>query len=152
MMIRNFSLTLLLAFIMTACSPAGSPSSKEMTVHKSPTCECCKLWVRHLADAGFSMQVENNRNISPVKARLGVPANMQSCHTAEVAGYFIEGHVPVADVERLLRERPKAKGLAVPGMPMGSPGMEDPSGKIAPYEVFLIAEDGSATVFARHGS
>lgn len=145
-------LAALLVLLLGACTQAAEPAPREVVVHKSPTCGCCKLWARHLTNAGFSVQAQDSTDISPVKKRLGVPATMQSCHTAEIEGYFVEGHVPVADIERLLRERPKAKGLAVPGMPAGSPGMEVPSGKIAPYEVFLIDETGKATVFARHGS
>lgn len=145
-------LVVFLSALIGACSQADESSLGDVIVHKSPTCNCCKLWAGHLTNAGFSISVQNSQDLRPVRERLKVPANMGSCHTAEAAGYFIEGHVPVADIERLLRERPKARGLAVPGMPTGSPGMEVPSGKIAPYEVFLIAEDGSATVFARHGS
>jgi hypothetical protein len=86
-----------------------------------------------------------------VKRRVGVPAGKGSCHTAEIAGYFIEGHVPAADVKRLLREKPDARGLTAPGMPMGSPGMEMPDGRTPPYVVELVKRDGSTTVFARHG-
>jgi hypothetical protein len=122
-----------------------------MVVYKSATCGCCKLWVQHLSEAGFSVEANDVDNMQPVKERVGVPYGMGSCHTAEVGGYFVEGHVPAEDVKRLLRERPNAKGLTVPGMPSGSPGMEVPSGSVQPYEVLLVAKDGSTSVFARHG-
>jgi len=89
-------------------------------------------------------------NVGPVKERVGVPAAMSSCHTAEVSGYFVEGHVPAEDVIRLLKERPQARGLTVPGMPMGSPGMEVP-GQNQPFDVFLVALDGATVLFAHHG-
>lgn len=122
-----------------------------VVVHKSESCGCCKVWVSHLAKAGFEVQVINSDNLNSVKERVGIPYGMGSCHTAEVEGYFIEGHVPVADIERLLRERPEAKGLTVPGMPIGSPGMEVPSGQVDPYDVLLVAKDGSTKVYAHHG-
>jgi len=87
-----------------------------------------------------------------VKQRVGIPYGKGACHTAEVDGYFVEGHVPIDDVKRLLRERPDAKGLTVPGMPMGSPGMEVPSGQVQPYAVLLVARDGSTSVYSRHGT
>lgn len=122
-----------------------------VVVHKTPTCGCCGVWVTHMEKAGFKTQVHNLDDLAPVKQRLGVPAGLASCHTAQVDGYFVEGHVPAADVQRLLRERPKAKGLAVPGMPAGSPGMEVPSGRVDRYDVMLVGNDGKATVFATHG-
>jgi len=120
-------------------------------VHKNESCGCCKLWVQHLEKAGFSVQVIDEDNLGPIKERVGVPYGKGSCHTAEVAGYFVEGHVPATDIQRLLRERPQAKGLTVPGMPAGSPGMEVPSGQVVPYEVLLVGKDGSTSVYARHG-
>ena len=122
-----------------------------MLVTKSPTCGCCHLWVQHMRKAGFQVEVRDVDNINLVKQRVGVPYGKGSCHTAEVGGYFIEGHVPAADVKRLLAEKPHAKGLVVPGMPAGSPGMEMPDGRVQPYVVELVAEDGSTSEFARHG-
>jgi hypothetical protein len=95
--------------------------------------------------------VITENNLGPVKERVGVPPAMGSCHTGEVEGYFVEGHVPAADIKRLLKEKPKARGLTVPGMPAGSPGMEVPSGQVDPYDVLLVAKDGSTSVFAHHG-
>ena len=120
-------------------------------VHKTPTCGCCGAWVEHMRGAGFQVQVEEHADLEPVRQRLGVPQGKASCHTAQVGGYFVEGHVPAADVKRLLAERPRARGLAVPGMPMGSPGMETPDGRVQPYTVERIEADGTTTAFARHG-
>ena len=129
---------------------AEADTAQLVTVYKTESCGCCKLWVRHLENSGFKVSVHNMEDLGAVKERVGVPYAMGSCHTAEVGGYFVEGHVPADDIKRLLREKPAAKGLTVPGMPIGSPGMEVPSGEKQPYEVFLVAGDGTTTVFAKH--
>lgn len=135
-----------------ATSPVARPAMlPRVLVHKSPTCGCCSLWVDHLRDAGFMVDVRNEENLIPVKERVGVPYGKGSCHTAEVGGYFVEGHVPAEDIKRLLARKPDAKGLTVPGMPMGSPGMEMPDGRRQPYTVELVKRDGSTVVFAEHG-
>lgn len=121
-------------------------------VHKSPTCGCCKLWIDHLEEAGFRVQVRESNDLEPIKQKLGVPYGEGSCHTAEIGGYFVEGHVPAEDIKRLLAEKPKARGLTVPGMPLGSPGMEVASGQVQSYAVKLVATDGSTSVWARHGN
>lgn len=143
-------------FASTACADeSGTPAGNtvaEMVVHKTPTCGCCGEWVEHMRAAGFAVEVREANDLTPVKESVGVPYGMGSCHTAEVEGYFVEGHVPAADVKRLLAERPDAKGLTVPGMPLGSPGMEVPSGEVQAYEVFLVHPDGSTSVYASHGS
>ena len=100
--------------------------------------------------AGFDVLVQETDNLHPIKERVGVPLGKGSCHTAQVGGYFIEGHVPVADVKRLLAEKPDAKGLVLPGMPAGSPGMELPDGRTEPYTVDLVRKDGSSEAFASH--
>ena len=129
----------------------NSATGELVIVHKSEGCICCEAWVKHLQGAGFTVRVIEESNLGPIKEQVGVPVGKGSCHTAEVQGYFLEGHVPASDLQRLLRERPKAKGLVVPGMPPGSPGMEVPSGRFAAYEVLLVALDGTTTVFAKHG-
>lgn len=129
---------------------AAEPKAVPMVVHKSPYCGCCKLWVEHMRGAGFAVEVRESNNLHPIKERLGVPVGKGSCHTAQVGGYFIEGHVPAEDVKRLLAERPDARGLTVPGMPKGSPGMEVPDGSADPYTVELVGKDGSTTPFAQH--
>lgn len=108
-------------------------------------------WVEHMQRAGFVVEVRDTDDLDPVKARVGLPFGIGSCHTAVVGGYFIEGHVPAGDVKRLLAEKPAARGLTVPGMPIGSPGMEDPSGRSEAYSVFLVTPDGGTLEFARHG-
>jgi len=128
---------------------AAAAEQPELVVHKSPSCGCCGLWVDHMRKAGFAAKVNNVDNMSPIKERVGIPYGMGSCHTAEVGGYFIEGHVPAEQVVRLLKEKPKAKGLTVPNMPIGSPGMEQGDTQ-QPYEVHLVNLDGTTTVYARY--
>lgn len=135
------------AIDMSSHNNAGT----HVVVHKSLACGCCDLWVEHMRKAGFHVEVITTENVEPVKARMGVPAGAGSCHTAEVDGYFIEGHVPASDVVRLLAERPDVRGLAVPGMVIGSPGMEQ-DGAGEPYDVVAVAKDGSTSVFAHHGT
>lgn len=125
----------------------AKPANAAGTVAKSPLCGCCGAWVEHMAAAGLPLAVENVTDVAPVKRRLGVPQHLESCHTAEIDGYAIEGHVPAAQVERLLRERPDVRGLAVPGMPIGSPGMEGPNPEA--YDVIAFRADGSTFRFAR---
>lgn len=143
-----------LALLTAGCSRTSETTpdpALHAVVYKTESCGCCSAWVTHLENAGFAVEVHNVDNLGPIKERVGVPVVMGSCHTAEVGGYFVEGHVPADDIKRLLRERPSAKGLTVPAMPVGSPGMEVPSGQVDPYDVFLVAPDGSTSVFAHHG-
>lgn len=120
-------------------------------VHKSASCGCCTLWVDHMRAAGFTVEVRNQDNLNTIKERVGVPLGKGSCHTAEVGGYFVEGHVPADDVKKLLAGKPDARGLTVPGMPAGSPGMELPDGRTQPYTVELVGRDGTTSEFAKHG-
>jgi hypothetical protein len=138
-------------------SPAAAPPPavasarmQQMVVYKSPTCGCCGAWVDHMRAAGFQVEVRETDNLHPIKERVGVPLGKGSCHTAEIGGYFIEGHVPAEDVKRLLAQKPDAKGLVLPGMPAGSPGMELPDGRTEPYTVELVHRDGSTGAFATH--
>jgi hypothetical protein len=116
--------------------PADSAEELVVTVHKDPSCGCCSVWMQHLRKAGFTTKAADTSDIDAVKLRFGVPADLATCHTAEVAGYVIEGHVPAIAIKRLLAEKPNATGLAVAGMPVGSPGME--GGKPERYEVVLF--------------
>ncbi|TGY88597.1 DUF411 domain-containing protein [Marinicauda algicola] len=127
---------------------ASAASGQSVVVHKTPWCGCCAAWVEHLEQHGFAVEVRNHENLTPIKAAGDVPGELHSCHTAFVDGYVIEGHVPAADIARLLAERPEARGLAVPGMPAGSPGMESP-GHSEAYEVILF-DGAERSVFARH--
>ena len=122
----------------------------KMTVYKDPSCGCCAIWVTHLEKAGFSATVSEAADMAAVKNQLGVPAALRSCHTGVVNGYAIEGHVPAADIQRLLKERPAVVGLAVPGMPIGSPGMEAPGMKPQPFDVIAFEKGGARRVFASH--
>jgi hypothetical protein len=115
--------------------PAFATNRPLVTVHKDPNCGCCGGWVSHLELNGFDTKVIETTKLNPLKAKLGIPLDLAACHTAEVGGYLIEGHVPASAIQRLLSERPKAKGLAVPGMPQGSPGM---TGEFEQYDVILF--------------
>ena len=138
--------------VVSAAAPEdGVTALPLLTVHKSPSCGCCVHWVAHMREAGFQVEVNDTDHMLPVKERVGIPYGKGSCHTAEVGGYFVEGHVPAADVKRLLAERPPARGLTVPGMPAGSPGMEMPDGRVQRYAVELVHEDGSTSVYSQHG-
>jgi hypothetical protein len=132
---------LLLGSIALVATPALAGERPSVRVHKDPDCGCCNGWVGHLKQAGFTVAAIDTDRLSAVKARLGVPPELASCHTAEIGDYVIEGHVPAVAIDRLLAERPQAKGLAVPGMPVGSPGME--GGEPEVYEVVLFGRDGA---------
>lgn len=149
---RRFILTSLVSGLGAAilARPAlASPSQLE--VFKSPTCGCCSAWVEHVAHAGFDTIASDvdQETLWSMKERAGVTPELSSCHTAFIDGYFIEGHVPAGDIQRLLSERPDALGLAVPGMPIGSPGMEMGDQRDA-YDTLLVLRDGSTEVFERH--
>ncbi|MFA7293305.1 MAG: DUF411 domain-containing protein [Rhodocyclaceae bacterium] len=120
----------------------------EVEVYKSPYCGCCTEWSQHMLDSGFKVRNINVDDVPAARKKLGMPEQYGSCHTARIGNYVIEGHVPAADVKRLLKEKPQAVGLAAPGMPGGSPGME--SAKKAPYEVLLVEKNGKSKVFAQH--
>lgn len=145
--------TALLSGIAVAALAAGPARSGGTTIHvvKGTDCECCNAWVAYLRNEGFAVTDEERYGtlLMRYKAEVGVPQKMISCHTGMAGGYVLEGHVPAADIRRLLSERPDAIGLAVPGMPYGSPGMGPESEREA-YEVFLIRRDGSAEVYASY--
>lgn len=126
----------------------GAPlqAGEAITVYKSPTCGCCNAWIDHLKQNGFEVTAHDTANMSSVKNALGVRHEHASCHTAEVGGYVIEGHVPANEIKRLLNEQPPVHGLAVPGMPMGSPGME--GHRNDPYQVLTFDANGDSTVYA----
>ncbi len=125
------------AFALPLLASAATPV---IEVYKSATCGCCTAWVEHLKANGFTAKIKNVDDTSDYRARFGIPQALGSCHTAMVQGYAIEGHVPAADIKRLLAEKPKAVGLAVPSMPLGSPGMEGP--RKDPYDVLLVQANG----------
>jgi len=150
---RRIFLIGLAGALASACKkPASTEPLANLVVHKSEGCACCDGWVRHLRAAGFAVEVREESNMNEIKTRVGVPAGKGSCHTAVVAGYFIEGHVPAQDVQRLLAERPAGKGLVLPGMPLGSPGMETQDGTVQAYTVELVLPSGETVAFAQHGA
>lgn len=123
-------------------------ATTHVQVYKTATCGCCGQWVAHMKSNGFDVQFENVPDTAPYRKKYGVPEAMASCHTAVVEAYAIEGHVPAADVQRLLKEKPKAAGLAVPGMVMGSPGMEGPTTQA--YSVMVFTADGKTSVYSKY--
>ena len=138
------------AALTVSLSVAYAFAAEEITVFKSASCGCCAKWVEHLRKNGYEVRVSNIEAMNAVKARFNVPAEMRSCHTAVIGGYVIEGHVPAGDIQRLLKEKPKVAGLAVAGMPLGSPGMEVPDGTVQPHVVEIIDQQGEAIAFAQH--
>ena len=136
-------LGLLVGGFMFSQMPA---KAADVVVYKSPTCGCCTEWVTHLEKNGFSVDVRNQNNLSSIKAEMGVPRRLHSCHTANGYVYVVEGHVPADVISRMLKEKPEFKGLAVAGMPMGSPGMEGP--RKDPYNVMAFDESGKTKIYA----
>jgi hypothetical protein len=133
------------ALLLTVLARPASASTSVMTVHKDPNCGCCHLWAEAMGKAGFDVRLNDLGDLAPIKARLGVPGDLEGCHTAEIEGYFLEGHVPLSSVRTLLADRPAIKGLAVPGMPTGSLGMgDDPA---ASYDVVAVPLSGKPYLF-----
>lgn len=139
----------LITALLLAPMAAGAEPLPEVVMHKDPNCGCCGQWAEHLQANGFRVKTVKERDMDSVKRRFAVPQRLTSCHTAKVGGYVIEGHVPASAIKRLLREKPAVAGLAVPGMPLGSPGMEVP-GKKDPYDVVAFDKAGKAAVYESH--
>jgi hypothetical protein len=140
-----------LAIVVSAVGAMVAQSRGIVTVVRDPGCTCCMKWVAHLENAGYKATVTESRDMDAVKDSKGIPASARSCHTAMIDGYVIEGHVPADDIKRLLKERPKGVvGLAVPGMPTGSPGMEVSNGRVSAYDVLAFDKAGNTSVFASH--
>ena len=141
----------------TAVAPTGStagaagPAQTQIAaeVWKTPTCGCCKAWVKHLEGNGFAVTAHDVADTAAMRKQLGMPPNLGSCHSARIGGYAVEGHVPASDIKRLLTEKLHAVGLSVPGMPIGSPGMEQ-DGQKDQYDVLLVLHDGSTRIFQSH--
>jgi len=147
---RTVATGALLSAVLPRASRAESGAPARIIVYKDPSCGCCTKWVEHLRSMGFHPEVHDRSDMDALKRSLGVPAALQSCHTAVAGRYVIEGHVPAADVKRLLAAAPKEViGIAVPGMPAGSPGMEV-SGRAERYDVIAFAADGTTKLFAQH--
>ena len=145
---RRLLLTGAAALGLAATGLVRAQAAQDMEVWKDPNCGCCKDWITHVEQNGFKAKVFDTGN-NAARARLGLPHKLGSCHTAVVQGYVIEGHVPAREIQRLLKEKPQALGLAVPGMPVGSPGMDGPAygGRRDRYDVLLVLRDGSTRVF-----
>lgn len=146
---RKLTATLVVGILMLGASgPALAADLPKVTVYKSPTCGCCVKWADQLKASGFPVETINVRDVVPIKQRYRVPPQLGSCHTAVVDGYVVEGHVPIEDVLRLLRERPDTQGIAVPGMPIGSPGMEGPNPQA--FKVYAFDAAGAIEEYATH--
>ena len=145
----------LLSLLTLGAGPADAAEPKDglppIEVWKSATCDCCGAWVKHLEANGFTVKVNaaEPSALSALKRQFGIGDELASCHTAKIDGYVVEGHVPATDIKRLVAERPDAAGLSVPGMPIGSPGMEH-GAETEPYDVLLIGKDGGTEIFAKH--
>lgn len=137
----------IIALALFAAIPLAQ-AAERIEVFKSPYCGCCEKWVEHMRKAGFEVVTKDVNDVPAARKMAGMPERFGSCHTAKVSGYVVEGHVPATDVQRLLKEKPKAVGLAAPGMPQGSPGMETKHPQ--PYDTLLVQADGSYNVFAKH--
>ncbi|MBW8830778.1 MAG: DUF411 domain-containing protein [Burkholderiales bacterium] len=146
---RNFLALAVGAAALVAIPAVAAAALPQVEVFKSPYCECCSAWVEHMRAAGFDVKVTIVNDTTAARKRLGIPDKFGSCHTATVGGYVLEGHVPAIEVKKLLAAKPAAVGLAVPGMPPGSPGMEV-GARQDPYHVFLIDKSGRETVFASY--
>jgi hypothetical protein len=146
----NRGLWTVLALVAVVLSSPQFVSAAEVKMFRQSGCGCCGKWAEHLKAAGHTVTIVEGEDMSLIKSQAGVPEALQACHTAMVDGYVIEGHVPVADIDRLLEERPKAKGLAVAGMPTGSPGMEAEDGTKEAYDVMLFGGESGVVVFESH--
>jgi hypothetical protein len=149
-LMKRITAILIAAILGLSISITALAQQTVVEVYKSPSCGCCSEWIKHLQQNGFSVKVHEVRDASAFRAKFGVPDELGSCHTALIGGYVIEGHVPAREIKRLLGEKPKAKGLAVPGMPRGSPGMEGPIRDR--YEVLLFQADGKYAVYQKYGN
>ena len=138
----------LLCSLLILAGPALAQDTRTIEVYKNAYCGCCDKWIDHLKDNGFKVNSHNVDDLAVSRKKLGMPDRYASCHTAKIGTYVLEGHVPAADVKQLLKEKPKALGLAVPGMPAGSPGMDIPNSP--PYETLIVQNDGNSRVFAKH--
>ena len=133
-----------------SANPHDHAAPVAITVYKNAQCGCCRAWVEHLRKEGFQVTARDVDDLAAIKAKLGVPSSLSSCHTGIVGPYVVEGHVPAADIRKLLAEKPKVVGVGVPGMPVGSPGMEMPGFPADKYDVMTFAKDGKQRVFASH--
>jgi hypothetical protein len=149
-MFRRTGIVVAVLMLVSGAAWAQRDQKPTIDVFKTSTCGCCKIWVEHLRSSGFTVKTTDVEDLSGIKAKHGVPSKLQSCHTGVVDGYVVEGHVPAADIHRILKERPKVAGLAVPGMPIGSPGMEVKGVTPQPFDVMAFEKGGKSTVYSSH--
>ena len=135
--------------VFISSANAGDLLSKHITVYKNPECDCCVKWIEYLHSYGYQVDQQNIRDVHKIKRKLGIPIELSACHTGVIDGYVVEGHITHRDIKRLLLFKPKVKGIAVPGMPIGTPGMER-GDKREPYKVFSFDENGVVDVFVEH--
>lgn len=137
---------LLLAMLFLAACTTAEGQTPEVVMYKSPTCGCCEKWAEHLEANGFDVRREDRNDLTPVKMQHGIPYELGACHTATVGDYVVEGHVPADVIKRMLEEKPDIRGITVPGMPIGSPGMEGPNPQS--YDILALKKDGTTEVYA----
>ena len=147
-MLGGVTVVLVGAMVFWSAQPASAKPT--ITVYKTATCGCCEGWIEHLRKEGYEVIAEDVDNLAAIKTELGVGPHLSSCHTALIDGYIVEGHVPAADIDRLLAERPEIAGLSAPGMPAGSPGMKVPGRPADPFDVLAFDHLGKTTVYAKH--
>jgi len=146
----KLALAILCGAFFFLTSPVDAHAGESVIIYKNAYCMCCDKWADHLRKAGFEVEVVSMDNVAPLKVQLGVPGNLWSCHTAKVGGYIVEGHVPADDIQKLLEEKPDVLGISVPGMPVGSPGMEMPGQPAESYASVLFEKDGKTSIYAWH--
>lgn len=144
----RFDLRPLLFVALTGSASVWAQPLPKVDIYKSPTCDCCAKWIAHMQKNGFKVEIHEVANIPASRKKLGMPDKFGSCHTSKIGDYVAEGHVPAADIKQMLKEKPKALGLAVPSMPPGAPGMDIPNSP--PYETLLVQTDASSRVYAKH--
>ena len=144
-----FIFVLFMTFVIAGCTakPAEEVASQKITLYKSQTCGCCALYTKYMVNKGYPLEVKDMQNMAPIKEQYQIPASMQSCHTVEIGGYFVEGHIPLEAVEKMMKEKPDIRGIAMPGMPSGSPGM--PGSPSDEFIVYAVKKDGTFTEFMR---
>ena len=142
--------TVIVSIAVMAFAPLARASTGQPIFYRSPGCGCCHLWTERMAEAGLPVLMEDSDDLAGLSQQYGIPSGLEGCHVGEIKGYVVSGHVPPADIKRLLAEKPDARGLVVPGMPVGSPGMEM-GDRVERYDVLLLARDGTTSVFATHG-
>jgi hypothetical protein len=149
--VTGLSVVVFAGAAMLSAQPKPVSSRVAAVVYKTPSCGCCSLWVEHLRANGFAVEAKDvsSAEVRAVSKAAGLPEDGTSCHTAKIGNYVVEGHVPVSDIQRMLKEKPAIAGIAAPGMPMGSPGMEQGGAKEA-YDVVAFTKDGKMSVFAKH--